>query len=224
MMSTSRYCPFYCEENAILLAEDLNERGEFDEVVVVFVSNAKKCVPLWRMRNGDKSQDGAIAFDYHCFSMARSATDGVWRVFDLDFDDNDPERERKDVHVLFEDYCALVLRGEMREPYGRVFRVVSLADIRREFKSDRSHMHDLTAMRAADTSASAGTGASDDVVWLAPPPQWPVLFGATSTNLFARFVDMQASDGVGQVMNQQEFIETHRTKNEQEPQIEPIVS
>jgi hypothetical protein len=182
------YCPFYCEENAILAAQSLAARGF--ECNIVFVSNALKRVPLWRMRNGNKAMNGAIAFDYHVLCVARlpdQPADRAWRVVDLDFDDDGVSADA-DGLVAFETYCERALL-RVRAQYAREFRVVSLAEIEREFRSDRSHMRDKER--------------PDE--WLAAPPQWPVLFDATTSNLFERFVDMRASDGVGVVLTQEEF-------------------
>ena len=141
------YAPYYCEENAILLAQRLRARGCSD-VLLVFVSNPRKAVPLWCMRNGNANQGGFICFDYHALALARESDASEWRVFDLDF----ASRDAGD-GVAFDRYVRSVLRGAMQAPYERLFRVVTLDDVEREFRSDRSHMVDS----AAD------------------PPPWPVL-------------------------------------------------
>jgi hypothetical protein len=187
------YCPFYCEENAILAAQSLAARGF--ECNIVFVSNALKCVPLWRMRNGNKAMNGAIAYDYHVLCVARQP-DQAWRVVDLDFDDDGVS---DDGFVAFETYCERALL-RVRVQYAREFRIVSLAEIESEFRSDRSHMRDKER--------------PDE--WLAAPPQWPVLFDSTTSNLFERFVDMRASDGVGVVLTQEEFERRFTTQENNE--------
>jgi hypothetical protein len=190
------YCAFYCEENAIRLATRLRQQSP--EVFVVFISNAIKAVPLWRMRCGDRRRDLFVAFDYHVVVVARSTDrDGErWIVVDMDFvNDDDDGDDKGQGHIIeFDKYYARVMKGRVRggdADSERKFRIVALDEIEREFKSDRSHMRDKS------------TGA-----WLATPPTWDCLFGATQSNLFASFVDMSvASTGPGRVVSELELIE-----------------
>lgn len=189
------YCAFYCEENAIRLAIRLRDATQWTQVFVAFISNAHKAVPLWRMRCGNRRRDLFVAFDYHVVVIARSPHESDsaqgWLVVDMDFvaDDTDDDNG----HIIeFDKYYARVMKGRVRDADSeRTFRIVPLDEIEREFQSDRSHMRDKS---------------SGD--WLATPPAWEVLFGATRSNLFASFVEMSdKSTGPGRVVSELELIE-----------------
>jgi hypothetical protein len=194
------YCAYYCEENSIRLALRLRDIAQFGDIRVVFVSNAQKAVPLWRMRCGNVKRDLFVAFDYHVFVVARKDADHQWIVVDMDAVVQQDDDKRNATHTRlfdFDAYYRLVMRG--LTSVERMFRVVPLEAIEREFQSDRSHMRNSQ---------------TDD--WLAPPPTWDVLFGAKSTNLFARFVDSARDEGderFGRVMSEMEFIEVFGVPN-----------
>lgn len=114
------------------------------------------------------------------------------RGFVIDMDAVDHDQHNSSHIFAFNVYYRLVMRG--LTSVERRFRVVPLADIEREFQSDRSHMR------------SATTGD-----WLAPPPTWDVLFGAQSTNLFSCYVDMDDDDDdarFGRVLSEVEFVDS----------------
>lgn len=68
---SASYCAYYCEENAIRLALRLRDAAHWRDVRLVFISNADRAVPLWRMRCGNVHRDLFVAFDYHVIVLAR---------------------------------------------------------------------------------------------------------------------------------------------------------
>lgn len=89
-----------------------------------------------------------------------------------------------------------------------MFRVIPADIFISNFASDRSHMIDQEAT-AAKRSASGSI--STDVVYLQPPPPWPLIRGAQAgcTNNLNEFISMSKlsdMDRFGIVLTLQEFI------------------
>lgn len=57
----------YCEENALLLSKQLAAQGAAPAgaLYVVFVSNARRQVPLWAQRAAREGDGGLLVWDYH---------------------------------------------------------------------------------------------------------------------------------------------------------------
>jgi hypothetical protein len=64
--SSCRYQNCYCEENSILLCEQLvSDNGwDPDQLFVVFISNPLKQVPIW-YQGASRTEDGLVIWDYH---------------------------------------------------------------------------------------------------------------------------------------------------------------
>ena len=110
-----------------------------------------------------------MVWDYHVVLAVHR--EGGWRVWDLD--------SELGVDVPLARWVAESFAGEVKELEPR-FRVVEASRYRAELVSDRSHMR-----------GPEGT-------WSAPPPPWPPI-GEGASNLFARFVDLEA-EGPGRVV------------------------
>lgn len=110
-----------------------------------------------------------MVWDYHVVLAAR--VDGGWRVWDLD--------SELGVDVPLPVWTDESFAGDAPELAPR-FRVIEASCYRTELVSDRSHMR------------------GPEGAWSAPPPPWPPI-GAGPSNLFARFVDLNA-DGPGRVV------------------------
>lgn len=159
-----RYQPFYCEENAWWLCADpaLGPEPRW----VLFVLNRQGACPLAAQR---AVPPGALCWwDYHVVVM-----DAQTRIWDLD--------TRLGLPVTAAAWLAGSLPGAERwpAPLAPLFRVVSAADYRLGFASDRSHMR------------RPGGG------WLHPPPPWPPI-GTGMTLPAYRSTD---GDGPGELLD-----------------------
>lgn len=81
------YTASYCEENCHFLARQLLQALPSAEqepgcVLVVFVSNPAKQVPLWRQKAG-RDEDGLVCWDYHVLCLS-CGLQGQCLVWDLD--------------------------------------------------------------------------------------------------------------------------------------------
>lgn len=118
-----------------------------------------------------------MVWDYHVVLAVRHA--GRWHVWDLD--------SELGVHVPLLHWTAESFAGGPEELAPR-FRVIAASRYRAELVSDRSHMR--------------GPGGA----WSAPPPPWPAI-GTGPSNLFERFVDMDA-EGPGLVVDLPQLSDT----------------
>eukprot|EP00897_Mesotaenium_endlicherianum_P010721 jgi/Mesen1/9678/ME000680S09087 len=141
------YTSFYCEENAYMLCRRLPELGlaaaDASDLLVVFISNAARQVPLWRQRaaQGGADAGGFVLWDYHVICIQfNSGPEKSTLVWDLDATIDFPAR--------LDEYCAHVLyNGQMAAwrlspQYMRMMRVVRAPLFLCHFASDRSHMRD----------------------------------------------------------------------------------
>lgn len=120
------YQPFFCEENVWHLAQSATFASK--ERRVVFVSNARRQVPLWCQKAG--APDGPVVWDYHVLLFVRGP---YWRVFDLDT--TMPWGSR------FSEYFAATFRIVTGE-FAPRFRVMDADDFVVTLATDRSHMLD----------------------------------------------------------------------------------
>lgn len=139
------YAPYWCEENAILLAREIGPDGVF----VVFVTNEERMVPLARQRAGE-GEEGLALWDYHVFVVDRRAS-GEPLVVDLDCTLGAPCGARRYLEETF------VSLGALTDALPPLFRVVDAAACLASFTSDRRHMRDV------------------DGKLMKPPPPWPCL-------------------------------------------------
>jgi len=166
------YQPFYCEENAWwLCAEPLLDAepgvdDRPDRRLVVFIANRFGHCPFAGQRAARPG--GIIWWDYHCVVL-----DGLGRVWDLD--------TLLGLPLPASRWLAGSFPFEARLPPDLMpyFRLVPVAEFRRDFASDRSHMR------------------GPDGRWLRPPPPWPPI--GTGHNL-PRYVDL-SSDGPGELLD-----------------------
>jgi len=131
-----------------------------------------------------QSPRGLVMWDYHVVGVqvVPGEPGGRCLVWDLE------TRNAVGLPTPVSSYLSATFRwGEhgwkIRDKYAPRFRVVPLETMRRNFRSDRSHM------------IVQPTGE-----WASPPPPWDPLYGADSdsdsgTNLMSHFVDMDAPHG-----------------------------
>jgi hypothetical protein len=170
-----RYASCYCEENVWQLARE--ERIEHAKGRVVFISNAKRCCPMWSQRAASSPEQPAL-WDYHVIYLARR-TDERWWVYDLDSTLAFPVGAELYLQSTFPRLERL--EAELRPS----FRVVAREEFLRTFATDRSHM------REGD-------------LWRAPPPPWPLIRTEASTMNLFDFVDMEKAF-VGEVLTLEMF-------------------
>ncbi|KAE8282602.1 Protein N-terminal glutamine amidohydrolase [Larimichthys crocea] len=109
------YTSCYCEENVWKLCDSVrtDRTGPLDQLSVIFISNEKRTVPLWKQRSGHGDQP--VIWDYHVILMQVGLqSDSL--VYDLD--------------------------SELSFPVSlqRKLRVVPADSFLLHFASDRSHM------------------------------------------------------------------------------------
>jgi hypothetical protein len=150
-----RYAPFWCEENAVLLARQLGLRG----LSVVFITNGERLTAFAHQRAGE-GEIGLALWDYHVIVVDRRI-ESAPLVWDLDTTLSLP--------VAFDDWVEGTFRivEELTDALPPLFRVVDAELCAEAFASDRSHM------RLPD-----GTFAH-------PPPPWdPIGTGACNLTRF----------------------------------------
>ena len=184
------YVAFYCEENIhrLLSQVDLGDGAE-----VVFVSNAAHEVACWGQRLA-RSPEEPLVWDYHVVAAAPSATDGAWRVWDLDAIGGAPLAASAWLARTF------LAPGVVRARYRPQFRVAPRVTYLAEFATDRSHM------RRADGA------------WRRPPPPWAPP-GAPAMNLSA-WRDMTPDRGPG-VVHDRAALEVHWNVSQDLPNVGP---
>ena len=122
------YAPFWCEENAVLLAKSLGLTG----LSVVFITNPERMTAFARQRAGD-GELGLAIWDYHVVVVDRRDETRP-RVWDPDCTLGLP--------VAFETWIegTFDVLGELVEALPPFFRVVDAETCVELFVSDRSHM------------------------------------------------------------------------------------
>ncbi|KAB2631288.1 protein N-terminal glutamine amidohydrolase [Pyrus ussuriensis x Pyrus communis] len=141
-ISQFHHTPFYCEENVYLLCKELCKKGIADaqgsDLFVVFISNDKKQIPLWRQKASNRA-DGVVLWDYHVICVQKKGsgdTPATHLVWDLDSSLAFPCPLA--TYVL-ETFCpSFQTFAELR----RCFRIVHAPIFLRFFASDRRHMKD----------------------------------------------------------------------------------
>ena len=166
------YTPFYCEENVWQLCQ--HPQLARLEKRVVFISNQSRSCPFWSQR-ASADATTPVTWDYHVILICKTGNDGSWEVWDLDTTLGMP--------VEVEHYIDQTFRhvGMFETPYHPLFKVLDAEAYVRTLSSDRSHMLDA------------------DGRWLEPPPDWPEIKQAATTNLM-NFIDMNEVAS-GEIMN-----------------------
>ncbi len=177
-----RYQARYCEENVWhLCAHPIVASAE---ARVVVVSNADGAVAMWDQKAARPGQP--IAWDYHVFVIARTASSTGWQVWDLD--------TRLGAPVEVNEYLDASFLTVGRQPrwFDPTFRVVPADEYRQLFSSDRQHMR------------KPGGG------WQAPPPAWPVIGPPDRPSNLRRWRDMR-DPFVGDIVNLSELRDLFRS-------------
>ena len=154
--------------------------SELSKCHVVFVSNEKQVVPLWRQKAG-KDEEKLVIWDYHAILVYKP--DHRCIVFDLDSNMPFP--------TFFHKYVTETFRTDaiLNPEYHRFFRVVPAATFLAEFASDRRHMK------------------KPDGTWMKSPPPYPPIQTAKAKHNLDDFISMDPAVGVGQVMSLKEFVQ-----------------
>lgn len=169
---TSRYQPFYCEENVWWQVRETEGRRW-----ALFITNAQRRVLLWQQRLAKPGEP--VLWDYHVV-MVREADGARW-IHDQD--------------TRMPAVCPALAYLEATFPYEpeRVpdelsslvpsFRLVTAEDLVATFATDRSHM--LNA----------------DGTYIHPPPSWPPVVAGDleSTSTLERYLDL-TDDIAGEVL------------------------
>jgi len=123
------YTPCFCEENIWHLAKSIMESNKNTpdfNCYVIFLSNSKKCVHLWKQKA--LQNDGLTFWDYHVFLIIQHKSQTL--VFDMDTVLPFP--------VPFSDYVKEAVRNDFTDK--RYFRIVDAEKFLLLFSSDRGHM------------------------------------------------------------------------------------
>ncbi|QQP37935.1 Protein N-terminal glutamine amidohydrolase [Caligus rogercresseyi] len=111
------YHPCFCEENVWKLADGVRSKspGELAKTYVVFVSNKKQVVPLWRQKAG-RDEDQLVVWDYHVIFIYKP--DERVLVYDLDSELPFP--------TYFHKYVTETFRTDaiLNPEYHRFFRLI----------------------------------------------------------------------------------------------------
>ncbi|PON86904.1 Protein N-terminal glutamine amidohydrolase, alpha beta roll [Trema orientale] len=179
-ISQYHHTPFYCEENVYLLCKKLFENGiadaEGSDLFVVFISNDKKQVPLWRQKASNRA-DGAVLWDYHVICVQRKRGGGfVPTVWDLDSSLPFPSPLASYIPETIRPSFSLF------SEYQRFFRIVHAPIFLHHFASDRRHMKDF-----------AGN-------WSAEPPTYdPIIAKDGTVHNLNEYMEIHLSDVVKNV-------------------------
>ncbi|KAM3596744.1 uncharacterized protein V6R79_019902 [Siganus canaliculatus] len=175
------YTSCYCEENVWKLCEfvKLERTCPLGELLVVFISNDRRTVPLWRQKSG--RGDEAVIWDYHVV-LLQVGPQSEPQVYDLDSELPFP--------CSLQVYATEALRSDhnIRPAYHRKLRVVPAESFLMNFASDRSHMR------------------NPDGTWKMPPPPYPAIHTAECHMNLDDFVRMDAAVGWGQVFSLDHFL------------------
>lgn len=101
-----QYASHYCEENVYQLARKFLTSVELSAQTgfVVFVSNARKAVPIWQQKLAD--DDDPVVWDYHVIFVAKEKSSALACVVDQD--------TRLGFPVDFSRYCFESFRPQKR--------------------------------------------------------------------------------------------------------------
>jgi len=180
------YAACFCEENVWKLCDHVrtNSPELLAKAYVVFVSNKKQVVPLWRQRAG-RDEEKLVIWDYHVIFISKP--DERCLVFDLDSDLPFP--------TYFHKYVTETFRTDaiLNPEYHRFFRVIPAQEFLQTFASDRRHMK------------------KPDGAWMKPPPPYPCIMptsesGISTSHNLDDFISMDGSIGNGEVLNLTEFV------------------
>ncbi|TKS89257.1 Protein N-terminal glutamine amidohydrolase [Collichthys lucidus] len=192
------------EENVWKLCDSVRtERtAPLEQLYVIFISNEKRTVPLWKQRSGrgdqpviwvcdvmclltDDVMNDVMAFqDYHVILMqAGLQSDSL--VYDLDSELPFP--------VSLQLYAAQALRSDrnIRPEYHRKLRVVPADSFLLNFASDRSHMM------------------NPDGSWKMPPPLYPPIHTAACRMNLDDFISVNPAVGWGRVFSLEHFLQRY---------------
>uniref|UniRef100_A0A7M4EN68 Protein N-terminal glutamine amidohydrolase n=1 Tax=Crocodylus porosus TaxID=8502 RepID=A0A7M4EN68_CROPO len=168
------YTSCYCEENIWKLCEYIQSQDQYqlEEFYVIFISNDRKMIPLWKQRSG--CGDKPVVWDYHVILLHDSSGDQSF-IYDLDTVLPFP--------CLFDTYIEEAFRSDddIYPEYRRKIRAVRADVYLKTFASDRSHMKD-----------SSGK-------WLKPPPSYPCIETADARMNLDDFIGMDPNVGWGSV-------------------------
>lgn len=163
--NTCVYTPCYCEENVWKLVETIQKRSEetLNNCYVVFVSNNRTFVPLWKQKASTK-EDGFVIWDYHVFLVYEGQNDN-W-VYDLD--------SQLPFPCKFVKYCKETFRSDndIKPEFHRFLRVIRGSDYIKYFASDRRHMR------------------HEDGSWLQPPPTYSPISTKDSVHNLPEYISM----------------------------------
>ena len=120
------YCPNYCEENVLRLAQHpLVQRFLDQPAHVLLISNARQQVGICHQHAGAGNPRGAVVWDYHVLLLTRAL------VLDLDSTLPFPTPTAQYLAASFE---------RLPPALAPRFRLLSLGDYRARLASDRRHM------------------------------------------------------------------------------------
>ncbi|KAI8584201.1 hypothetical protein K450DRAFT_276574 [Umbelopsis ramanniana AG] len=177
------YTRCYCEENIYKLCEWIKEKheNEIDNILVVFISNPDRRVPLWEQSSA--VEGNFVIWDYHVILLqcVGDGTDGI--VYDFD--------SRLPFPTPFRDYISRTFRPniDLASAFKRWFRLIPCRNFLRYFASDRSHM------------------LQDGEYIMAPPTYKAICIPGVQMNL-DRYIDMTQngdSDKYGTILSEIEF-------------------
>ncbi|TRY73478.1 hypothetical protein TCAL_11818 [Tigriopus californicus] len=182
------YAPCFCEENVWMVADHARRNSspsEMQKCFVIFVSNKKQVVPLWRQKAG-KDEEKLVIWDYHVLFIYKP--DQRCLVFDLDSDLPFP--------TYFHKYVTETFRTDaiLNPEYHRFFRVIPASLFLQTFASDRRHMK------------------KPDGTWMKPPPPYPCIQTPESAHNLDDFISMDTSVGVGEILSLKEFVQRFYNK------------
>ncbi|XP_056153850.1 protein N-terminal glutamine amidohydrolase isoform X2 [Lampris incognitus] len=176
------YTRCYCEENVWKLCEFISAQKQVPagEVHVVFISNERRMIPLWKQKSGQ--EDEPVIWDYHVILLHVSVRWGQSFIYDLDSTLPFP----CDLQL----YAAQAFRSDqqIKSNFHRKLRVVSSEDFLKTFASDRSHMKDTEG------------------AWRMPPPPYLPIHTAESVMNLDDFISMEPAMGPGRVYSLSEFV------------------
>jgi len=182
------YAACFCEENVWKLCDHVRTTApnELSKAFVVFVSNKKQVVPLWRQRAG-RDEEKLVIWDYHVILIYKP--DERCLVFDLDSDLPFP--------TYFHKYVTETFRTDaiLNPEYHRFFRVIPASLFLQTFASDRRHMK------------------KPDGSWMKPPPPYPCIMppsdsgsSTTTSHNLDDFISMDPTVGIGDVLHLMDFV------------------
>ncbi|XP_025268210.1 protein N-terminal glutamine amidohydrolase isoform X2 [Camponotus floridanus] len=171
----------YREENIWKLCQDVATRhpSELQHCHVLFVSNSRRSVPLWRQRAG-KDEDKLVVWDYHAILIY--APDERAVVYDLESSLPFPTH--------FWKYATETFRSDeaLRPEYHRRFRLVPASVYLQQFASSRHHMK------------------RKDGTWIKTPPDYPPISTPTCKDNLDSFINMEPGTGLGVVMSLKQLV------------------